>query len=201
LLALYSGGDLGWWDRMRVSLHVRDCAECSEAVELFCVNREALRAQAGELPAGIDWNRLSTEMVANIRVGLAAGRCVEQRRPALVAHRFRPAAVVASIAALFVGGWWLSVSSDPGLHVSTAMQFRQVLHALQRTPAAQSVDNAVTVGSTQDGLEVKQNGAVLRIGHPGAAPALVTASTAGSVRARYIDEDTGQVTITNVYSQ
>jgi hypothetical protein len=41
----------------------------------------------------------------------------------------------------------------------------------------------------------------LTMTHPDAAPSVVSVSLQGSVRARYVDSDTGQVTVTNVYAQ
>jgi hypothetical protein len=203
-LSLYAGGDLGAWDRLRVGLHVRNCARCNQNVDAFRLDRETLRTDAAALPSGVDWDRLSGEMTANIRVGLAAGQCVDQRKPAralLGSLGFKPAAALASVTALLVGGWWLSLPG-PGGGMANAERFRQVFGNFDRgTPAPAPYDNVITLASTQDGLEVKQNGALMRIVHPGASPSVVTASTAGSVRARYIDDDTGQVTITNVYSQ
>lgn len=205
LLALYAGGDIGWWDGLKVRLHARGCPRCRQAVDAFRLDREALRTAAGALPQAVDWDRLAAEMAANIRVGLAAGQCVEQRstrRNLSAALGWKPAAAFASVTALMVGGWWLTFPIGPGAEMSNGQRFRHFLQTFDRgAPAPAAFDNIVTVGSTVDGLEVKQNGAVLRIGHTGATPALVTASTGGSVRARYVDDDTGQVTITNVYSQ
>ena len=59
----------------------------------------------------------------------------------------------------------------------------------------------VSLEATRNGIQLSENGSTLTMMHPGAAPALVVVSTRGALRARYVDDDTGQVTITNVYAQ
>ena len=110
-LALYATGDLRPWQRAVVHLHVRQCERCSQTVEEFRADGRALRDAAAGLPDGVDWARLSAEMTANIRVGLAAGECVSPRRVQRVRqwipNSWRPVAlasmVTAGLAALLVG--------------------------------------------------------------------------------------------------
>src|SRR5205809_5119674 len=74
-LALFAGRDLNFLSEWRVGRHVSRCGQCRATVEAF----EALRSETatlGELPSDIAWNRLASEMKANIRLGLAAGECV-----------------------------------------------------------------------------------------------------------------------------
>ena len=47
----------------------------------------------------------------------------------------------------------------------------------------------------------RENGSALAIMNPGSAIPTVLVNTGGSLRARYVDSDTGQVTITHVYAQ
>jgi hypothetical protein len=53
--------------------------------------------------------------------------------------------------------------------------------------------------STPEGIAVRTQGATLTILHPRSA--VVSLSGSSAVAARYVDEDTGQVTIANVYGQ
>jgi hypothetical protein len=53
--------------------------------------------------------------------------------------------------------------------------------------------------NTPDGIAVRTQGATLTIMHPRSAVVLVSGPS--SMSARYVDEDTGQVTITKVYAQ
>ena len=77
LFAADSGGDLELLERARVALHLRRCAGCRQQVSDF----QALRADLASMrerstgPLG-DWDRLSDEMTANIRLGLSMAECV-----------------------------------------------------------------------------------------------------------------------------
>jgi flagellar hook-associated protein FlgK len=53
--------------------------------------------------------------------------------------------------------------------------------------------------TTADGISVRAQGATLTILHPRSA--VVSLSGESSVRARYVDEESGEVTITSVYGQ
>jgi len=53
--------------------------------------------------------------------------------------------------------------------------------------------------TTPDGITVRTESATLTIMHPPSA--VLSLSGASSVAARYVDEQTGQVTITKVYGQ
>ena len=72
-LALYAGRELGVWSRWAVSRHVSRCSQCHDQVRAFVADKERLRRACAEFPAGLEWERLASEMTANIRVGLAAG--------------------------------------------------------------------------------------------------------------------------------
>src|SRR5215471_11646011 len=78
-LALYAAGDLPLWRRAQVWFHVHSCVPCLTTLLSYKAAREELLARADKLPEGLDWDRLSAEMTANIHVGLAAGECVAPR--------------------------------------------------------------------------------------------------------------------------
>ncbi len=120
-LALYASGDLRLWQRMAVSLHVRQCESCRELLEDFRADARALRDAAGQLPEGVDWGRLSAEMNANIHVGLEAGECVtprKQRKPAAswIPIAWRPLATASAVTVILAGvlgaGWWLNMPAE-----------------------------------------------------------------------------------------
>lgn len=184
MLALHAGGELPLVRRIAVALHVRLCGECRREAEAFRQARLALQEEAQALPPGIDWAALEAEMKANIRLGVAAGAIVRgrtrrtepwrpQRKPAFV--------VAATFAVVLAAGWLLDRSRAP-----------------QPAPAAGS---GVVLQSTPDGLAVewgRGETAVLGAGRP---PVAAAVSWDGSVRAPFLDEDTGQVTIYNVAAQ
>ena len=71
-LALFAGQDLGHVSAWRISRHLNRCQECRAIVDSFGALRSEI-APLGQLPEDLGWNRLASEMKANIRLGLAAG--------------------------------------------------------------------------------------------------------------------------------
>jgi hypothetical protein len=70
------------------------------------------------------------------------------------------------------------------------------------TPVVSTVyDSGPIVEATDRGIELKANGSALAVTQGAARPVAVTVSLQGSARARYVDGDTGQITITSVYAQ
>jgi hypothetical protein len=62
--------------------------------------------------------------------------------------------------------------------------------------------NLVRLEANSSGIEVKQNGGALMLLNPArASNTAVFLSAPGSLRARYVDSETGQVTINYVYAQ
>ena len=93
--------------------------------------------------------------------------------------------------ALFAAGWMARMPAEDNRRIISVL--RQVV-GLERTPF-----NGTIVRSTPDGIAVRTQGATLTILHPQSA--VVSMSGPAAVTARYVDDDTGQVTITNVYGQ
>jgi hypothetical protein len=174
-LALYAGGDLGAFARWRTGRHAARCERCQAEIIRF----ESARQQAAlldELP-GLQWDLLAAEMKANIRLGLAAGEVVRTAgRPAAV----RPRGLVAAacVAALLVAGIWLQ-------------------HPAPRL--APPAPGAI-VENTADGISLRTGGQSLTLVNGRDANVVYSAGAHGVVRARYVDSETGQVTINNVYA-
>jgi hypothetical protein len=57
------------------------------------------------------------------------------------------------------------------------------------------------VEATSSGIELRENGSSLGVSQGAARPLAVSVSVQGSASARYVDSDTGQMTITSVYAQ
>lgn len=201
-LALHASGDLRPWQRAMIHLHVRQCESCRRIVEEFRADARALRDAAGQLPDGLDWARLSAEMTANIRVGLAAGECVAPRHQA---HKFipvswRPLALASLatvlLAALLVGGWWLNMPTQETQALNRAM--RSIWHGHTVMPE----ERGPVIEASSDGIELRKDGGALGVSQDSAKLVSVSVSTQGSASAHYVDQDTGQVTITSVsYAQ
>jgi hypothetical protein len=177
-LALHAGGDLGPIARWRARRHLARCAECREEVAGF----EQLRQLLPSLDDAQDihWNRLAAEMKANIRLGLAAGECVRADEPA------------------GAGLIW------PGARVGVALASAAVLLAaglvLLRPGPIAAWETGVVVQATADGIQVREGGQSLGLMHSGTSREAVTyqAGAQGSVEARYVDSETGYVTVNKV---
>jgi anti-sigma factor ChrR (cupin superfamily) len=207
-LALYASGDLRPWERLTVHAHVRRCEGCRAQVEQFRADARTLRDASKEFPEGVDWARLSAEMAANIHVGLAAGECVSPRtkgKPARtsvgdwVPERWRPLAlascVTALMAVLLVGGWWLNVPPQDTQSLNRAMK------SVWRGRTAAAEERGPVIEASTDGIDLRKDGGSLGVGQDSAQLVTVSVSTQGSASAHYVDQDTGQVTITSVYAQ
>jgi anti-sigma factor RsiW len=199
-LALYASGDLALLRRLEVRLHARRCERCRSRVEQYRSDQRRIREAAGEMPEGVRWDRLAQEMTANIRVGLAAGECVAPRPRKSAVFGWRPAAIVAGFVALLVGGWWLNMPSSDTRSLERAMHsmWNQGTGA---TPRALVYERGPMVEATSSGIVVHQNGSSLGVSQGTAQPLAVSVSAQGSASARYVDADTGQMTITSVYVQ
>jgi hypothetical protein len=176
-LALHAGGDLGKLARWTTSRHLAGCEECRREVEAYQEVRSILPvlAEVPELP----WNRMAAEMRANIRLGLAAGECVRSEEVAPVKTGGfawgRAAVAFAGMVALVAGGL-----------------------VLQRpTPT----EDGVVVQATSGGIQVREGGQALRMMHGGAQDVTYSVSAQGSMRARYVDPETGYVTINSVNAE
>jgi hypothetical protein len=180
-LALYAGGDLRGWERIKTALHVRGCQSCKASVEAFRLDQGQLHASGDSMPAGVNWDRLAAEMSANIRVGLAAGECVAPPRLAEPTFwNWKPVAACAGLVMVFGAAWWLNM---PPLNFVGPEDRGPVLEA------------------SSEGIEFRENGSSLGVSSNGTQPVATSVSFGGSASARYVDDDTGQVTIATVYVQ
>lgn len=199
-LALYSSGDLTGWTRWNTALHVRRCEECRDVLEAFQTVRSEVRGDDAALLESLNWKRLSAEMTANIHVGLAAGECVApgakagHPRPKTAAMNWlwTPTAAIVALAVVFVAAWWLNVPAGD----KTALT--RVMRGL---PALDRSSEGPVVAATPAGIEFRENGGSLGLRLNDATLIETSLSVSGSASAHYVDDETGQVTITTVYVQ
>jgi hypothetical protein len=182
-------------------MHLAGCDSCRSWVAAFDSDRESIRRLAMEMPPGLNWDRLAAEMSANVRVGLEAGECVASRvhKPAM-ATGWRVAAASAGVAVLLVSAWWLNMPRADSIALGRAMQ-RIAQAGPWHVGGLALEDRGPTVEVSASGIQLEQNGSTLGMSKGQERPVNVTLSVQGSARARYIDADTGQVTITGVYAQ
>lgn len=198
-LALYSGGDLGLLDRVRVGWHVRGCDGCRGEVESFVRTRHGLEEAVSSpdaLPPGVDWERLAGEMKANIRLGLAAGEIVSVAPAPTRRQGWRIAVAMATVSAMIMLVMTVTVlykgkPEGPPRH-GVAMSGPSIV--------LESPRPEVVLKATLGGIGFERNGQTMALAHEGSAIA-TKVSTQGSMQARYIDDDTGQVTIHHVYTE
>ncbi len=182
-LALYAGGELRLWTRMQVARHVRGCDRCGRVVEEFREIREFAASEAKEPPLAVNWDAMAAEMKANIRVGLAAGECVAAETPKYKA-RWRTPAFVVPVLLLILAGWLLQI-------------YPPIKRGAQRAAAADVLLEADAEGI---GMQADE-GRGFTLLHTGAENVLFSVRGQSAVRARYVDAQTGQVTISHVYAQ
>ena len=200
LLALFSTSDLPLLDRWKIRRHLSHCESCDHQLALFRgASVEFKRQAGGETLTGFeaiaDWSRLEREMEGNIVVGLAAARCIEKSghsRAALIKVGF-----ASGMALLFVLGWVTHVPPTQSARIYSAFHdafsgsgFRGNSARALQGPVLRSLPDGIVVGSREGSLTIL---------HP--AGAVVSLSGRSSVEARYVDEETGQVTIADVYGR
>jgi hypothetical protein len=200
-LALFSGGDLGFWDRWRMKRHIARCWDCESEVAALQMASEKAREAAPGLPADTNWDRLAEEMTGNIRVGLAAGEAIARfDRPA---SRVRPrhlgwnaALVLACATVVFVVAFWTSLPREQSQHLTSALQ--KIFSGQTGRHSVASQDDAMLEASSSS-IEVKENGSTMMLTHPHSDGVTVSVSMRGSAGVRYVDDTTGQVTTNKVY--
>ena len=180
-LALHAGGDLGVCARWKISRHALHCEECRTRIDAFRSAREELRDEMAELPPEVNWGRLAGEMKANIHLGLAAGDCVPEIPPEPRPLFGRMAAVAAPALLLVLVGLLLQ-------------------HPQPRPTAAPWVDGTL-IEANRGGIEMRQGDRMMSLRHPEAEDVTNLVSVEGGLRASYVDSQTGQITIQNLYAQ
>ncbi len=173
---------------MTVRRHVNGCAQCQAEVALFGDTSAAVREETGEMPASVQWDGLAAEMRANVRLGIAASDAIssygtaDDTRPAQ-GMSWRMAVLAAGFVFMLSVGYWLNASKKS----------EQI--AAMRGPApivAEVSERGVGMSDGSKGMELQG---------PRTNPraSIMTVSTLGSAGARYVDEETGQVTVNHVY--
>lgn len=200
-LALFAGGDMALWRRMRVRAHLRRCAHCRMEAARFAEARAVAAEAGGDLPPGVDWNALSREMTGNILVGLEAGECVEGFSRAVSPRRQGWNLALAGGAAclLLVAGVWMNF---PGSQWErwTAV-FSGIVHPVpEEAQTVAAEPEGPTLEASRAGIGVSGSEGTLKLMTPrGDEVTAVSVSLQGSATASYVDADSGGITIDKVY--
>jgi hypothetical protein len=209
-IALHAGGDLPLLESLRARFHLRRCARCREDLHAIASVREDLARKAATLPADLDWQRLESEMRANIHLGLtvsaiaesAFGLAADPEAEAAPAPELKPARPAVSRM-----NWSLSSPWLPGAAVLGSLTLVVLLvwllsyPPLSRAPGqiADAPPLAPVMTALESGLEVRHTGGALTLLPPPAEHATLAVDLGGSARAEYVDVETGQVTIHRVF--
>ena len=187
-LALCAGGELPWLTRLTMRRHVNGCAQCQKEVALFKETAVAVRAETGEMPAGVQWDRLAAEMRANVRVGIAASEAISSYGKPMETGpgqgmSWRMVALTTGFVMLLSIGFWLNASKK------------------SEQLAAMRLPNPIVAEASERGVGMSDGSKEMMLRGPRTNPraAMMTVSTVGSAGARYVDEETGQVTVNHVY--
>jgi hypothetical protein len=194
-LALLAGGELPFLPALLTRGHLYSCEKCAREFEAFRAARVELRrdsvSDAPQTPDGqpaesdAAWNALEAEMRANIRLGLtadslAAGSLTasDGEAAARAPGSYTPwrwAAVCGALAFVLVAGWSLRSTGGAPRPVASA--------------PVQAIESADPVG----------HGAGIQLLVPVTDVSRTETDFDGSTRSRVIDNETGQVTLQQVY--
>jgi hypothetical protein len=189
-LALHAGGDLGLWAQWKTQRHLSKCDLCRDEVAGFAAVREIL-PELAEIPE-VPWNRLAAEMRANIRLGLAAGECVRAIGDVSQGDLLQDGASLRQ-SPLFTGARAAVAFASIVMMVVTGLMLTH--------PSPVAGKEGPLVQATENGIQIRAGGHAFRLLNVGAKAVTYSASADGSMGARYVDPETGYVTINNVYVQ
>jgi len=187
-LALFAGGELPFLQKWSTRRHVRGCDSCQSEVRAFHEASRVALIETERMPDGVHWESLSAEMRANIHLGLEASEAISaykppeesQAMPSLSWHAIALGCAAACIAVYF---YW-----------NAAVHKQEQLAAL-RAPVP------VVAAASGDGVKIFDGARELELTNPkdSGSVVLVTISTSGTAATRYVDQDSGQITVNNVY--
>jgi hypothetical protein len=177
-LAVLAGGEAGRVHRFFLERHLRNCENCQDKVAAF----HDLRGQLAEVELpDVNWNFLAAEMRANIRLGLEAGACV---RTAKVSKGWNPRLTVVFASLLLL------------VAASVLLTDARLRHPVNVAEAATPV-----LQPTGSGIELRNGRDSFSFLDDKGTRTDQTVSAQGVIQARYVNGDTGSVTINNVYLQ
>lgn len=181
-LALQASGDLGPVVRWKTALHLRGCPSCRDEVAGYVEMRELL-PELNQIPE-VPWNRIAAEMRANIHLGVSAGECVRERNaPVQASPSFTP--LFSGARATLVFGGVLAV-------LITGLVLQRPAPVGGSEPMVQATSGGIQRRAGDQSFGLMNSAGAKNVSYS------VNAQE-GSLGARYVDPETGNVTMTKVY--
>ncbi len=194
--ALASSGDLPILPLLRTRVHCLLCADCTARVASFKQDAARMRAVVSdfELPRAMKWTALESEMFANIRLGADIDEIGEfgDARDGVSASpplSWRAAVAIGAMVATIMTGWFLA-----GPRGNSYMQMNQ-----PQVPIAQVRSGAMLLQGDQAGVGMESRGSGFILRGPASQSARVEVSLEGSVRRSTVDNESGQIIVSQIY--
>ena len=143
-----------------------------------------------ELPRSMNWGEIEREMFANIRLGLDVSEIRTGLSRADEPERTIswPGAVsIATLTAIVITGWFLA---GPRAQ-------QQLLHA--PAAVAQVKSGALVLRGDENGVGVESRGVGMILRNVSSTSSRFEVGLEGSVRSSVVDQDSGQVTVSQIY--
>jgi hypothetical protein len=182
-LASFAGGEVSWLRKHLVSRHLSRCPGCEAKVLEFQYDKASLWDAKPDI-SDFEWMELEEQIRANVLVGLAAGAVVRPEPVHDVRLGWRGAWAVGAVCILVVSGWLMR---DPRQMGST------ILQALKGNSG-----NPAILATEGDAVGWTSNGNRILLVKPENSSAVLTVSGASAVQSSYVDEESNQITITQV---
>ncbi len=191
--ALASSGDLPVVGRLLTRAHCILCVECAANVAAYKEDHARVRAIVPdfELPRAMNWNALEREMFANIRLGADINEIGESYESVQASPHlsWRAAIAIGAMVATVMTGWFLA-----GPRGNSYMQMNQ-----PPAPIAQVRSGSMLLKGDQGGVGVESRGSGFILRGPASQPSRVEVSLEGSVRRSSVDNESGQITVSQIY--
>ncbi|MDX2268095.1 MAG: hypothetical protein NW208_08305 [Bryobacter sp.] len=186
-LALLAGGETANW---RLHLHGSVCGHCRAKVAEYRELRESLAGRSADfrLPKGYDWTELEAEMLGNIRLGVEVASITPAplRRTPTEWMDWRGLVAIGALTAVVMTGWFLA---------GPARQNSPRFPGLSQVAVAEG-DLKLSGNPMQMGWESGDHGVYFRSTTPTATR--VAIGLDGSLRSSTVDQESGQLTVTQV---
>lgn len=185
--ALASSGDLPFLLKLQSQAHCLVCPACRARVEAFRSDhsRVDLAVDGFELPRAIRWDQIEAEMLGNIRLGLDVDALHQEagKRPQERFIPWRAAVAIAAMTVIVMTGWFLT---GPGS--------RPAISAV-----AQVRSGGMLLRGDENGVGVENRGSGMILRNVASRSNRIEVGLEGSVRSSVVDQDSGQVTVSQIY--